>query len=112
MFGFRPTMPRKTVTAADARTAPAPYVFISHDSRDAKLAALFSDLVRAVTANMIRCFRSSDSQGTEGIAFRDEWYGKVVDAPDAAGLSRAGPAVGRAARTRVNPDTAAAARSR
>lgn len=77
-------MPRKSTTAAEARTAPGPYVFISHDSRDAELAALFSDLVRVVTANMIRCFRSSDSQGTEGIAFGDEWYGKVVDALDAA----------------------------
>ncbi|MCE5303419.1 MAG: toll/interleukin-1 receptor domain-containing protein [Planctomycetaceae bacterium] len=59
-------------------------VFISHDSRDAELAEAFSKLLRAVTAGMLKSFRSSDKKGTEGIEFGDEWYKRLMEKLQAA----------------------------
>ena len=56
----------------------SPLVFISHDSRDADLAAAFSKLLGSVSANMLKSFRSSDKKGTEGIEFGDDWYKRVM----------------------------------
>ncbi len=61
-----------------------PMIFISHDARDADLAEAFSRLVRAVSSNMLRAFRSSDKKGTEGIAYGEEWYKRLMSALDEA----------------------------
>jgi hypothetical protein len=56
----------------------SPLVFISHDSRDAKLAEAFSKLLKSVSAGMIKTFRSSDKKGNEGIDFGEEWYKRLM----------------------------------
>jgi hypothetical protein len=65
---------------AEQKPVPSssPLVFISHDSRDADLAAAFSKLLGSVSANMLKSFRSSDKKGTEGIEFGDDWYKRVM----------------------------------
>src|SRR5712691_6511871 len=55
-----------------------PPVFISHATRDAALAESFSQLLKSVSAGMIKTFRSSDKKGTEGIDFGDEWYKRLM----------------------------------
>jgi len=52
----------------------SPYIFISHDIRDAELAEAFSKLLKSVSSGMIKTFRSSDKKGTEGFDFGEEWY--------------------------------------
>lgn len=58
--------------------ASGPYVFISHDHRDAELAEAFSKLLKSVSSGMIKTFRSSDKKGKEGIDFGDEWYKRLM----------------------------------
>ena len=53
-------------------------IFISHDSKDAELAKAFSKLLRSVSAGMLRSFRSSDKEGTEGIEFGQEWFSNLM----------------------------------
>lgn len=60
-------------------TASSPLVFISHDTRDAKLAEAFSKLLKSVSSGMIKSFRSSDKSGTDGISYGDEWYTYIMD---------------------------------
>jgi hypothetical protein len=64
-------------------TSP-PLVFISHDSRDADLAEAFSNLLKCVSAGMLKSFRSSDKKGAEGIEFGDEWYKTLMTKLDSA----------------------------
>jgi hypothetical protein len=59
--------------------AGAPLIFISHDTRDADLAEAFSKLLRSVSANMIKTFRSSDKKAGDGIDFGDEWYRRLME---------------------------------
>ena len=54
-----------------------PLVFISHDSRDAKIAAAFAEFLQGITTNRMRSFRSSDSGG-DGISSGDEVYPTIV----------------------------------
>jgi hypothetical protein len=71
----------KAKAGADSETLPAndsPYVFISHDSRDAELAEAFGKLLKSVSAGMIKTFRSSDKKGTDGIDFGEEWYKRLM----------------------------------
>lgn len=56
-----------------------PFVFISHDSRDAEIAEAFSKLLKSVSAGMLKSFRSSDNKGTQGIEFGLEWYPKIIE---------------------------------
>jgi hypothetical protein len=60
--------------------AAKPLVFISHDSRDAKLAEAFSDLLTAVSAGVLKSFRSSDKKGGAGIEYGSEWYTRIMTA--------------------------------
>jgi len=53
-------------------------VFISHDSRDADIAALFSELLRTASTGMLKCFRSSDRKGSQGIEYGKEWYAELM----------------------------------
>ena len=40
-----------------------PYVFISHDTRDGELAEAFSNLLKRVSAGVLKSFRTSDRRG-------------------------------------------------
>ena len=53
-------------------------VFISHDTRDAKLAEAFSKLLKSVSAGVLKSFRSSDKKGKQGIEFGVEWYPEII----------------------------------
>ena len=78
----------KVKTGREADVLPNPstgaLVFVSHDSRDAELAEAFSELLKSVSAGMLKCFRSSDKKGTEGFQFGDEWYNRLMDKLQAA----------------------------
>jgi hypothetical protein len=67
-------MPEERTPAELTKTSTPPLIFISHDSRDAELAEAFSNLLKCVSAGMLKSFRSSDKSGSEGIEFGDEWY--------------------------------------
>ncbi len=56
-----------------------PLVFISHDSRDAELAAAFGNLLTDASGGTLKSFRSSDRKGTAGIEFGAEWYKAIMD---------------------------------
>jgi TIR domain len=55
-----------------------PLVFISHDTRDADLAEAFSQLLRSVSAGVLKSFRSSDKRGNQGIEYGVEWYPEII----------------------------------
>lgn len=55
-----------------------PLVFISHDARDAKLAESFSNLLKSVSAGVLKSFRTSDKKGTQGIEYGVEWYPEII----------------------------------
>jgi hypothetical protein len=77
-----------------------PLVFISHDSRDAKLAEAFSNLLTGVSGGVLKSFRSSDKKGSAGIEYGSEWYTRIMTAgelPDCAfkrGSGACGPSAG------------------
>lgn len=55
-----------------------PLVFISHDTRDAELAEAFSNLLKSVSAGVLKSFRSSDKKGNQGIEYGIEWYPEII----------------------------------
>ena len=55
-----------------------PLVFISHDTRDAKLAETFSTLLKRVSAGVLKSFRTSDKKGNQGIEYGVEWYPEII----------------------------------
>jgi hypothetical protein len=55
-----------------------PLVFISHDTRDAKLAEAFSRLLSSVSCGVLKSFRSSDKKGKQGIDYGVEWYPEII----------------------------------
>jgi TIR domain len=55
-----------------------PLIFISHDTRDADLAEAFSQLLRSVSAGVLKSFRSSDKRGNQGIEYGVEWYPEII----------------------------------
>jgi hypothetical protein len=67
-----------------------PLVFISHDSRDADLAAAFDNLLTDASGGVIQTFRSSDQSGKAGIEYGENWYSKIAqrlaDASDVVAL--------------------------
>ena len=75
-------VPESSKVAAESEPhssgSQTPLVFISHDARDAELAEAFSKLLKSVSAGMIKTFRSSDKQGTDGIDFGEEWYKRLM----------------------------------
>ncbi len=75
------TQPRSSSDESRRPTRPKPpLVFLSHDSRDAAIANKFADLLRALSANRLNVFRSSDRTGRDGIPFGEDWYREVVEA--------------------------------
>ena len=78
-------MPKKekkesTPPLESVRPAPrtTPYIFISHDNRDAELAEAFSKLLSSVSAGVLKSFRSSDRKGSQGIEYGTEWYPELM----------------------------------
>lgn len=59
-------------------------VFISHDTRDAEIAEVFSKLLSSVSAGVLKSFRSSDKKGTQGIEYGVEWFPEVMKKLDEA----------------------------
>jgi hypothetical protein len=55
-----------------------PLVFISHDVRDAALAAAFAKLVSSVSAGILKTFHSSDRRPQQGFEFGVEWYPELM----------------------------------
>lgn len=55
-----------------------PLVFISHDTRDAELAEAFSNLLKSVSAGVLKSFRTSDRRGNQGIEYGVEWYPEII----------------------------------
>lgn len=55
-----------------------PLVFISHDTRDSELAEAFSNLLKSVSAGVLKSFRTSDKKGTQGIEYGVEWYPEII----------------------------------
>lgn len=58
--------------------ATNPYVFISHDTRDGELAEAFSNLLKSVSAGVLKSFRTSDRRGNQGIEYGVEWYPEII----------------------------------
>lgn len=59
--------------------ASNPLVFISHDTRDAELAEAFSNLLKSVSAGVLKSFRTSDRKGNQGIEYGIEWYPEIIN---------------------------------
>jgi hypothetical protein len=60
------------------KTSASPLIFISHDSRDAELAEALAKLLSSVSCGMLKCFRSSDKKGSQGIEYGLEWYPQLM----------------------------------
>ena len=72
-------MPETTGTDhATIAKSPGPFVFVSHDTRDAELAEAFSKLLMNVSAGVLKSFRSSDRKGNQGIEYGIEWYPEII----------------------------------
>lgn len=70
-------MTEKENISKDAKVGDA-LVFISHDTRDAKLAEAFSALLKSVSAGVLKSFRTSDRKGNQGIEYGVEWYPEII----------------------------------
>ena len=70
--------PQSTTRAGVRMLSSGLHVFISHDTRDRRLAEAFGKLLTSVSAGMIKVFRSSDTSGTEGVDLGDDWYRRLM----------------------------------
>jgi hypothetical protein len=61
-----------------------PFVFISHDTRDAELAEEFGKLLKSASTGALKSFCSSDRKGNTGIPYGEEWYPTIMDKLDEA----------------------------
>lgn len=82
---------KKTPTSTEDTTVDSivpkqkqPLVFVSHDTRDAEIAELFSKLLSSVSAGVLKSFRSSDRKGTQGIEYGVEWFPEIMKKLDDA----------------------------
>lgn len=80
-------MPEKDAKSADTefkereivtKPSTSPLIFISHDTRDAELAEALAKLISSVSCGMLKCFRSSDKKGSQGIEYGLEWYPQLM----------------------------------
>lgn len=69
---------QKDITEAPVLRTINPLVFISHDTRDAELAEAFSNLLKSVSAGVLKSFRTSDRRGNQGIEYGIEWYPEII----------------------------------
>jgi len=67
-----------TQTEEKISKSPNPLVFISHDTRDGELAEAFSNLLKSVSAGVLKSFRTSDRKGNQGIEYGVEWYPEII----------------------------------
>jgi len=67
-----------TQTEESISKSPNPLVFISHDTRDGELAEAFSNLLKSVSAGVLKSFRTSDRKGNQGIEYGVEWYPEII----------------------------------
>lgn len=67
-----------TQTEEKILKSPNPLVFISHDTRDSELAEAFSNLLKSVSAGVLKSFRTSDRKGNQGIEYGVEWYPEII----------------------------------
>jgi hypothetical protein len=67
-----------TQTEETVSKSPNPLVFISHDTRDGELAESFSNLLKSVSAGVLKSFRTSDRKGNQGIEYGVEWYPEII----------------------------------
>lgn len=81
-------MPRKKTMSLEEKepysneentTILSPFVFISHDSRDAELAKAFGELLKKASTGVVKYFCSSDRSGKEGIEYGSEWYPTIIE---------------------------------
>lgn len=56
-----------------------PLIFISHDSRDAKIAQAFCELVEKASLGILQTFCSSDRTGGRGIEYGTLWFTKILE---------------------------------
>lgn len=68
----------KDVVDSTLTKATNPLVFISHDTRDAELAEAFSNLLKSVSAGVLKSFRTSDRRSNQGIEYGIEWYPEII----------------------------------
>ncbi len=61
-----------------SKATSSPLIFISHDTRDAELAEALAKLLSSVSCGMLKCFRSSDKKGSQGIEYGLEWYPQLM----------------------------------
>lgn len=69
---------KKEKLPEESSKAINPLVFISHDTRDAELAEAFSNLLKSVSAGVLKSFRTSDRKGNQGIEYGIEWYPEII----------------------------------
>ncbi len=55
-----------------------PLVFISHDSRDTKIAQTFSTFIQDISVGVLKSFLSSDKRPNQGLAYGTEWYPEIL----------------------------------
>ncbi|XHH29762.1 toll/interleukin-1 receptor domain-containing protein [Xanthomonas euroxanthea] len=67
-----------SIVESDLVKSSNPLVFISHDTRDAELAEAFSNLLKSVSAGVLKSFRTSDRRGNQGIEYGIEWYPEII----------------------------------
>lgn len=67
-----------TVSNGSLSKTVNPLVFVSHDTRDAELAEAFSNLLKSVSAGVLKSFRTSDRRGNQGIEYGIEWYPEII----------------------------------
>ncbi|MBV6896549.1 toll/interleukin-1 receptor domain-containing protein [Xanthomonas euvesicatoria] len=67
-----------SIVESDLVKSSNPLVFISHDTRDAELAEAFSNLLKSVSAGVLKSFRASDRRGNQGIEYGIEWYPEII----------------------------------
>lgn len=78
-------IPAKETNAVDNSTPNNnPFVFISHDTRDAELAEEFGKLLKSASTGALKSFCSSDRKGNTGIPYGEEWYPTIMDKLDEA----------------------------
>jgi hypothetical protein len=65
-------------TSEPIASSTTPLIFISHDTRDAKLAEAFSKLLSQTSTGVLKTFRSSDRKGTQGIEYGVEWFPELM----------------------------------
>jgi hypothetical protein len=73
-----------SIPVHDVSSGRKPFVFVSHDSRDAALAEAFGNLLTDASGGILKSFRSSDKRGTAGIEFGAEWYKAIMSKLDTA----------------------------